>query len=104
VGMFLERSNPHPRSGVHLLWAGEKVRPEQSVSMPAVDEREVIEPGKPVVSLAGLARMKLLANRDQDRLHLRDMIEVGLITRALLPTLPADLASRLEALLSELGR
>src|SRR3954447_26834278 len=28
VGMFLERSDPNPRKGVHLLWAGEKVRPE----------------------------------------------------------------------------
>src|SRR5437868_6910060 len=27
VGMFLERSDPNPRKGVHLLWAGEKVRP-----------------------------------------------------------------------------
>src|ERR1700745_3295368 len=28
VGMFLERTNPNPRQAVHLLWAGEKVRPE----------------------------------------------------------------------------
>jgi hypothetical protein len=28
VGMFLERSDPNPRKAVHLLWAGEKVRPE----------------------------------------------------------------------------
>src|SRR5580692_9299549 len=24
VGMFLERSDPNPRRGIHLLWAGEK--------------------------------------------------------------------------------
>ena len=35
---------------------------------------------------------------------LRDMIEVGLVDRDLLQTLPAELASRLEALLSEAGR
>ena len=27
VGMFLERANPNPRRGVHLLWAGEKSAP-----------------------------------------------------------------------------
>src|ERR1700739_4720649 len=25
VGMFLERDDPNPRRGVHLVWAGEKV-------------------------------------------------------------------------------
>src|SRR5687767_13961691 len=28
VGMFIERENPNPRQAVHLIWAGEKVRPE----------------------------------------------------------------------------
>src|SRR5262249_20767022 len=28
VGMFLERDDPNPRKAVHLVWAGEKVRPE----------------------------------------------------------------------------
>src|SRR4051812_22248368 len=84
VGMFLERSDPNPRKAVHLLWAGEKVRPESPLPSPTVEERERLEPDKHVVSVAGLVRMKLLANRDQDRVHLRDLIEVGLIERSLL--------------------
>lgn len=104
VGMFLERSDPNPRKAVHLLWAGEKVRPEYPLASPTVDEREMLEPGKHVVSLAGLVCMKLMSNRDQDRVHLRDLIEVGLIERDLLRTLPLDLARRLDALLSEAGR
>ena len=48
--------------------------------------------------------MKLLSNRDQDRVHLRDLIEVGLVGRDLLGQLSAALAERLEALLSEAGR
>ena len=79
VGMFLERTDPNPRKGVHLLWAGEKVRPENPLPAPTVEERELLEPGKYVVSMAGLVRMKLMANRDQDRVHFRDLIEVGLI-------------------------
>jgi hypothetical protein len=54
--------------------------------------------------LAGLVRMKLIANRDQDRVHLRDLIEVGLVGRDMLVDLPRELHDRLEALLSESGR
>src|SRR5438876_5862283 len=104
VGMFLERSDPNPRKAVHLIWAGEKVRPEYPLPSPTVDEREQLEPGKHVVTLAGLVRMKLMSNRDQDRVRLRGLIDVGLIDRGLLPTLPPALASRLDALLSEAGR
>jgi hypothetical protein len=103
VGMFLERSDPNPRKAVHLLWAGEKVRPEYPLPSPTVDERELLEPGKYVVSLAGLVRMKVMSNRDQDRVHLRDLIHVGLISRDLLQSLPPDLAGRLDLLLSEAG-
>ncbi len=103
VGMFLEQTDPNPRKAVRLIWAEEKVRPEYSLPSPSIEERQMLEPGQYVVSLPGLVRMKLLSNRDQDRVHLRDLIEVGLATRDLLPTLPPDLASRLDALLSEAG-
>jgi len=57
-----------------------------------------------VVSLAGLVAMKLQSNRDQDRVHLRDMIDVGLVGRDLLDDVPPPLAARLESLLAESGR
>lgn len=104
VGMFLERSDPNPRKAVHLVWAGEKVRPEYPLPSPAVQERETLEPGKYVVALSGLVRMKLMSWRDQDRLHLRDLIDVGLVDRDLLSTLPAELKNRLHQLLTESGR
>src|SRR4029077_5725432 len=104
VGMFLDRADPNPRHGVHLIWAGEKVRPENVLPAPAIHERQGLEAGKQVVELPGLVRMKLEANRDQDRVHLRDMIDVGLVQRDLLAELPPELATRLDALLSEAGR
>src|ERR1700730_8314078 len=39
VGMFLERDDPNPRHAVHLIWAGEKVRPDSALPSPAIDER-----------------------------------------------------------------
>jgi hypothetical protein len=104
VGMFLERTDPNPRHGVHIVWAGEKVKAESLSPSPTIDERQELEPGKFVVTLTGLVRMKLTANRDQDRVHLRDMIDVGLIDRTILEALPAKLAAQLAALLSEAGR
>jgi hypothetical protein len=104
VGMFLERADANPRRAVHLLWAGEKVTADCVLPSPSVEDRLMLEPGKAVVSLAGLVRMKLMANRDQDRVHLRDLIDVGLVDRGFLRDLPPDLASRLDGLLAELGR
>lgn len=104
VGMFLERTDANPRRAVHLLWAGEKVAPDCSLPSPPIADRVVLEAGKAVVSLPGLVRMKLLTDRDQDRVHLRDLIDVDLASRDFLRDLPPDLASRLDALLAELGR
>jgi hypothetical protein len=104
VGMFLEPSDPNPRHAVHLVWAGEKVRPEYDTLAPGIDERLALEAGKQVVSLAGLVRMKLQSHRDQDRVHLRDLIDVGLVGRDLLAGLPPELAARLDVLLTEAGR
>jgi hypothetical protein len=104
VGMFLEPSDPNPRHGVHLVWAGEKVKANDPLPSPTIDERQELEPGKFAVSLPGLVRMKLMANRDKDRVHLRDMIDVGLIERGMLAGLPEELATRLDALLTEEGR
>jgi hypothetical protein len=103
VGMFLDRDSPNPRHAVHLVWAGEKVRPEYDSPSPDIDQRQTISDIN-AVSLPGLVSMKLLANRDQDRVHLRDMIDVGLVGRDMLARLPASLAKRLESLLLESGR
>jgi hypothetical protein len=102
--VFLERANPNPRRGVHLIWAGEKVRPDNETPAATIDQRELLAPELWVVTLAGLVRMKLEANRDQDRVHLRDMINVGLIGRGIMADLPPSLANRLLPLLEDAGR
>jgi hypothetical protein len=104
VGMFLDADDPNPRHGVRLVWAGEKVKAEDPLPNPNIDDRLELEPGKSVVFLSGLLRTKLVANRDKDRVHLRDMIDVGLIDRSMLDGLPAELAERLDKLLTDAGR
>ena len=58
-----------------------------------------------MVRLEQLTQMKLVSYRDQDRIHLRDMIEIDLIGRNLVRELPPQqLARRPEILLGEAGR
>jgi len=52
-----------------------------------------------VISLDALVRIKLTAFRDKDRMHLRDLIEVGLVDAEWLGKLPPILADRLRQLL-----
>ena len=42
VGMFLDRQDPNPRHAVHLVWAGEKVRPNYELPAPTIDQREIL--------------------------------------------------------------
>ncbi len=104
VGMLLERGDPNPRHAVRLVWAGEKVRPDYEIAAPTVDQSTELQAGMRVVSLLGLVNMKLASFRDQDRVHLRDMIDVGLVDRQHTADLPATLVERLNGLLSEMGR
>ena len=104
VGMFIDRDFPNPRSGVHLVWAGERVRPDEPVVAPTLDDCQTLPGGRHVVSVAKLVEMKLTAFRDQDRVHLRDMIDVGLIDNSLADQLPAELAERLARLQRHSGQ
>ncbi len=104
VGMLLDRSDPNPRHAVHLVWAGEIVRAGEKYPTPSLAGEQYKDAGVPVVALGDLVLMKTSANRDQDRVHLRDMIDVGLLDRSFLAQLPGDLQSILDRLLTEAGR
>jgi hypothetical protein len=98
VEVFLDGPDGRPRDGVHVVFAGEKVRQEYSEAAPdltATDRHEAFR----VLGFEPLVRMKLTSFRDKDRTHLRDMIEVGLIDRSWLNRLPPELATRLQELL-----
>jgi hypothetical protein len=98
VHMFLDGPDGRPRDAVHLLFAGEKVKPGYSEPAPALADIDQHESHK-MLSLGPLVVMKLTSFRDKDRTHLRDMIEVGLLDASWLSRLPAALAPRLQKLL-----
>ena len=100
IDTFIDGPQGLPSSGIHLLYAGEKVRRNDVHTLPGIDESErAIE--FQVVSLAGLAKMKLIAWRDKDRTHLRDIIGVGLIDATWPARFPPPLGERLQQLLDD---
>jgi hypothetical protein len=80
------------------LFAGEKVRPDDPVPAPDLTETKATPTAK-VLTLDALVRMKLTAFRDRDRMHLRDMIDVGLLDSSWPARLPTELGARLQTLL-----
>ncbi len=93
--LFIDPKEPSRRAGVHLVWAGEKVRPSYLCPAPDVDEAMRDPQGFLLLHLAALVRMKLTSLRDIDRVHIRDMLEVGLIDDDVRASLPGELLKRL---------
>ncbi len=93
--LFIDPDEPSKKSGVHLVWAGEKLRPSYTTPSPDVGESVRDPEGYWVVDLSALLRMKLTSFRDIDRVHIADMIGVGLITGAVRATLQPELLARL---------
>ncbi|MEX0716751.1 MAG: nucleotidyltransferase family protein [Planctomycetaceae bacterium] len=100
VHMFLDGPDGKFRDAVHVLFADEKVRPEYAAPAPRIEESE---PGQEysVLSLDALVRMLLTSFKTMDCVHLRDMLDVGLIDAGWLSRLPPQLASRLQQLLDD---
>jgi hypothetical protein len=98
VVMFRDGSEGKPSEAVHLLFAGEKTRPDHLLAAPEI--RTVEDPANfRVIALESLISMKLMSNRDKDRTHLRDLIGVRLIDTSWLTRLPPELADRLKRIL-----
>jgi len=98
MDMFLDGPDAKARDAVHIVFASEKVRPDYTITAPDVSESEETETFR-LVSLEALVRMKLTSFRDKDRVHVRDLIEVGLVDASWLGRLPAPLQPRLQELL-----
>ncbi|VTT99887.1 Uncharacterized protein OS=Planctomyces brasiliensis (strain ATCC 49424 / DSM 5305 / JCM 21570 / NBRC 103401 / IFAM 1448) GN=Plabr_2334 PE=4 SV=1: NTP_transf_5 [Gemmataceae bacterium] len=99
VSLFFERPNGKPSEGIHLLFSGEKVKAADPVPAPDVTESERGAAFR-VLSLEALVRMKLVANRDKDRTHIRDLIGVGLIDASWPEKFPDVLGERLRGILA----
>lgn len=101
VDLFIEGPTGKPSQGVHLLFEGERVKGSDPVPAPLVEESLQVEGiSYKVLTLEALVRMKLVANRDKDRTHIRDLVGVGLIDQTWPDKIPPALAERLRQILA----
>jgi Uncharacterised nucleotidyltransferase len=102
LDMFLDGPDASARDAVHLLFAGEKIHESDLLPHPDLSESIAFQQFR-VLTLEALVRIKLMANRDKDRTHLRDMIDIGLIDASWTDKYPPELALRLQHLLDTPG-
>jgi hypothetical protein len=99
VDLFLDGPTGSVRSAVYVIFARERVRPDYLLPAPDVTEAEA-GPEFTVVALEALVRMKLTSFRLKDRLHVLDLLEVGLIDASWCERFPPELAVRLRELIA----
>jgi hypothetical protein len=100
MDVFLDGPGAKVRDAVHVLWAGENAVPDAIEAAPELGETEPGE-GFRLVPLEDLVRMKLVSFRDKDRMHLRDLIGVGLVDEQWPARFPDELARRLRVILDD---
>lgn len=98
LSMFLENEGDKARDAVHLVFTGEMVKDDDPEANPDVEPHEYVGNFR-TLPLVDLVRMKLNSYRLKDRVHLLDMIEVGLIDASWLSKYPPALRQRLQALI-----
>jgi hypothetical protein len=100
VDLFIDGPQGKPSGGIHLLFAGEKVRQEDDHILPALSESERASEFQ-VANLEAVVRMKLTAYRRKDQVHLLDLIGVGLLDATWPARFPPPLDTRLQQLLDD---
>lgn len=98
LDVFLDGPDAKARDGVHLVFAGERVRPGDAFALPEVTEFQMIGVQR-IASLDALVRNKLAVFRRKDQVHVLDMIGVGLVDASWVARLPPELGTRLQQLL-----
>jgi hypothetical protein len=100
VDIFIDGPQGKPSGGIHLLYAGERVRRDDEYNLPGTEDSERALEFQ-VVNLEALLLMKLTSYRLKDRVHILDMIGVGLLGASWPARFPAPLGDRLQRLLDD---
>jgi hypothetical protein len=100
MDVFLDGPDAKVRDAIHILWAGEKAVPDAIEATPELGRTERGD-GFELIPLDDLVRMKLTSFRDKDRMHLRDLLSVGLLDESWPARFPGMLAERLRVILAD---
>lgn len=98
--LFVERPDATARQALKIAFADEADYDCQNYA--TSDLREAAQVGAfRVVALEPLVRVALAVHRINDRVNVRDLIDVGLVDESWLSRFPDNLATRLEALIDD---
>lgn len=98
VDCFVDGPDGKPSRGVHLLFAGERVKASYPVFNADVTESEDADDYR-IVTLEALVRMKLNSFRRKDQVHLEDLLAMGLVDESWSSRLCPEHAERLQQLI-----
>lgn len=101
IEKFLDGPRAKARDAIHLIFANERVTAESLEPSPDVTEIDNETGEFRLLALLALITMKLTSYRDKDKVHLRDMIEIGQLDESWLDRVPASLRERLQTLLDD---
>lgn len=97
LDIFTDGPSGSECDALHIVFAGEMVREGEALPNPDVADSVQAGPFR-VLTLEALVRIKLTAFRLKDRVHLLDLMEVGLVDPDWETRLPETLARRLRQL------
>ncbi len=100
LNMFVEDPDGSARDAVHVVLTGEIVKPNDFDPNPDIEPMTRANNFQ-TITLEALVRMKLNSHRDKDRVHVRDMISVGLVDETWLVRYPDPIRNRLKDLLDD---
>ena len=98
LDMFLEGKEDSVRYAIQIVLANRMVKQDDFEPTPDVEPVEY-GAGIRILPLERLVRMKLNSFRLKDRVHLLDMIEVGIVDEAWITKFPKPLSDRLQSLM-----
>ena len=98
LDMFVEEENESAQNAVHVVLSGQRIRLDDYEANPDVEPYEYGDDFR-TLPLETLVRMKLNSFRLKDRVHLLDMIQVGLIDGRWCDRFPDELRRRLQDLI-----
>lgn len=96
VDMLLNSDHPKASSAIHLVFMNERVRPDYLQPVPSSPAVMTLVEGIALAPISDLLLMKLTSFREKDRVHVRDMDAVGLITPEIQGALSPEFQSRLQ--------
>jgi hypothetical protein len=98
LDMLLYGNTDSAKNAVHLIFSGEKVRPDQATPNPPIapEKKRIHNQEVMVIPVADLVRMKLSSFRLKDQVHIQVMDAARLITSDVEKKLTDELLARLQ--------